>query len=101
MATILTIEFDLARDLAILRTPFSNAEFSDTETGRALLFRAIRANAEYRAGLFRKGQMKVEDVEKAVAAYDLKEVKKFTERGRPVNPLSQLKIDLGDLDVDP
>lgn len=102
MPTNLTISFDLARDLAILQTPFSHAEFSDTETGRAMLFRAIRANAQYIANRARRidmGDTTVgKDVSEAILAYDAAEIAKLTrrynERGKIVLTMDELEIEI-------
>lgn len=83
MPVILTIEFDLTLEKVILRTPLSTAVFSDTESDRIRLFRALRANAKYRAHVYRS----------------LKEVRKFSERGREKSVYEQLEIDLDSLGV--
>lgn len=94
----LEIEFDLRSDKVFLTTPFSRAEFSDTETGRAMLFRALRNCAMYEATRARKIEMGGtaigRDVADAILAYDAKQIKKFDERNRPVLTLDDLEIEL-------
>lgn len=93
----LEIEFDLRSDKVFLTTPFSRAEFSDTETGRAMLFRALRNCAMYEAGRQRKLDMGEtpagRDVSDAILAYDAKQIKKFDERNRPVLNLEDLEVE--------
>lgn len=99
MPAKLTIEFDLGKDIATLRTPYSHAEFSDTETGRALLFRALRANAQYLVRRERLGAADAgRDVSDAVLAYDTAELnkmaRKFDESGKLILNMAELELDL-------
>ena len=98
MPQALTIEFDLGRDMATLKTPYSHAEFSDTETGRAMLFRALRAVASYQVRRERMGETNAgKDVTDAVLAYDIAELnkmaKRYDEKGNIMLDVTELELD--------
>lgn len=95
----LEIEFDLTHDLVAIATPYSHAQFSDTDTGRTMLFRALRAVAHYEAAKERavtRGDCNLgKDIAKAILAYDAEQLaRRFDEAGHLVINLKELEIEL-------